>query len=83
MAEIIDIRPIIRERERERCRLEIARTCQKCIFWVPPELSKDLTRIVKDSRCGHPGGYTVTILGYDRVICNEFKRKRRDTNGEV
>lgn len=72
MGEIIDIRPIIEEQAKR------ARTCENCAWWKPPELSKDLPHIFKDSRCTVPGGWTARFIGtgpYGKVECNDFKRK--------
>ncbi len=63
MAEIIDIR-------------KYARTCENCTFWVPPV--RDGRRIIKDSRCGHPGGWTARRVGIYDIECNEFRRKTED-----
>jgi hypothetical protein len=52
---------------------EYRRTCQNCDYWRPPE--KLGANLVKDSRCGHPGGWTMNFKTY---TCNEFKRKRRE-----
>ena len=56
---------------------EYRRTCQNCRFWVPPEHKNG--RLVKDSRCGHPGGWTAIWIGppeiYQKMECREFTRR--------
>lgn len=59
------------------------RTCENCAHWVP--LEKQGTSIIRDSRCGHPGGWTPKWIGppgpYRKMECNEFTR--RDSNGKI
>jgi len=81
MAEIIDVTPFLEEQERRR--KENARTCENCRFWVPPQYKDG--HLIKDSCCGHPGGWTPRWIGppgpYQKMECNEFKR--RDTNAKI
>lgn len=70
MGKIIDIRPFIEEQKKR------ARTCENCAWRKPQE--KIGGRVVRDSRCTVPGGWTASFIGpgpYRKIKCNEFKRK--------
>lgn len=53
------------------------RTCENCTFWNPPQYRDGI--LVRDSSCGHPGGWTPVFYGrgpYREMKCKEFRRKQ-------